>query len=133
MTATSLIRATAAEQAAALAAGEVSTRELTRAHLDRIAAVDGVNAIFVGPGDLSHSYGMPGLGLSAPPVMAAVRRAIAAGRAHGLPVCTVPVPGMDAATVTDLRREGLTVVIWGVDLVLVGRHFRSIVDSVPRD
>ena len=31
-----LIRATAAEQAAALAAGEVSSRELTRAHLERI-------------------------------------------------------------------------------------------------
>ena len=47
MTATSLIRATAAEQAAALAAGEVSSRELTRAHLDRIAAVDGVLGAFL--------------------------------------------------------------------------------------
>ena len=47
MTAPSLIRATAAEQAAALAAGEVSSRELTRAHLDRIAAVDGVLGAFL--------------------------------------------------------------------------------------
>ena len=41
MTAAPFIRATAAEQATALAAGEVSSRELTRAHLERIEAVDG--------------------------------------------------------------------------------------------
>ena len=42
-----LIRSSAAEQAAALAAGEVSSRELTQAHLDRIAAVDGVVGAFL--------------------------------------------------------------------------------------
>ena len=47
MTAAPLIRATAAEQAAALAAGEVSSRELTRAHLDRMEAVDGVLGAFL--------------------------------------------------------------------------------------
>ena len=36
-----IIRTSAAAQAAALAAGEVSSRELTAAHLDRIDAVDG--------------------------------------------------------------------------------------------
>jgi len=38
------IHRTAAEQAAALAAGEVTSVELTRAHLDQIAAVDGGEA-----------------------------------------------------------------------------------------
>lgn len=42
-----LVRATAAEQAAALAAGEVSSRELTRAHLDRIASVDDAVGAFL--------------------------------------------------------------------------------------
>ena len=37
---TELTRMTAAELSAALAAGEVSATEVTRAHLDRIAAVD---------------------------------------------------------------------------------------------
>ncbi|MCS6710890.1 Asp-tRNA(Asn)/Glu-tRNA(Gln) amidotransferase subunit GatA [Brachybacterium sp. EF45031] len=41
MTDTDLIRRSAAAQSAALTAGEVSAEELTRAHLDRIAAVDG--------------------------------------------------------------------------------------------
>ncbi len=36
-----IIRRSAADQAAALTAGEISSEELTRAHLDRIAAVDG--------------------------------------------------------------------------------------------
>ena len=47
MTDSALIRATAAEQAAALAAGEVSSRELTRAHLERIEAVDGALGAFL--------------------------------------------------------------------------------------
>nr|WP_103062616.1 Asp-tRNA(Asn)/Glu-tRNA(Gln) amidotransferase subunit GatA [Actinomyces qiguomingii] len=43
----SLIRSTAAQQAAALAAGDISSRELTRLHLDRIAAVDGAVGAFL--------------------------------------------------------------------------------------
>ena len=42
-----LIRATAAEQAEALARGEVSSRELTGAHLERISAVDGAVGAFL--------------------------------------------------------------------------------------
>ncbi|CAM3071044.1 Asp-tRNA(Asn)/Glu-tRNA(Gln) amidotransferase subunit GatA [Actinomyces slackii] len=41
------ITSTAAEQAAALASGEVSSRELTSAHLDRIAAVDAAVGAFL--------------------------------------------------------------------------------------
>ncbi|HIY24306.1 MAG TPA: aspartyl/glutamyl-tRNA amidotransferase subunit A, partial [Candidatus Brachybacterium merdigallinarum] len=41
MTTPDIIRSSAAAQAAALTAGEVSSRELTGAHLDRIDAVDG--------------------------------------------------------------------------------------------
>ncbi|WP_273168596.1 Asp-tRNA(Asn)/Glu-tRNA(Gln) amidotransferase subunit GatA [Actinomyces israelii] len=47
MTVDALLRSTAAEQAAALAAGEVTSRELTRAHLDRVAAVDGAVHAFL--------------------------------------------------------------------------------------
>ena len=38
---TELIRMTAAELAAAIASGETSAVDVTRAHLDRIDAVDG--------------------------------------------------------------------------------------------
>ena len=47
MTADAFLRSTAAEQAAALAAGEVTSRELTQAHLDRITAVDGAVHAFL--------------------------------------------------------------------------------------
>ena len=45
--ASELTRMTAAEMAAAVAAGEVSATELTQAHLDRIAAVDGQTHAFL--------------------------------------------------------------------------------------
>ncbi|MGA7206001.1 MAG: amidase, partial [Specibacter sp.] len=41
MTANELIRSSASEMAAKLAAGEITSVELVQAHLDRIAAVDG--------------------------------------------------------------------------------------------
>ncbi|MGI9158037.1 MAG: Asp-tRNA(Asn)/Glu-tRNA(Gln) amidotransferase subunit GatA [Marmoricola sp.] len=44
---TDLIRRSAADQAAALAAGEISSVELTQAHLDRISAVDGALHAFL--------------------------------------------------------------------------------------
>ena len=44
---TDLLTASAAEQAAALSEGRVSSRELTRAHLDRIAEVDGAVHAFL--------------------------------------------------------------------------------------
>ncbi len=44
---TELIRMTAAELSAALVNGEVSATEVTQAHLDRIAAVDGRCALFL--------------------------------------------------------------------------------------
>jgi len=98
--------------------------------IEAIAAVEGVSCIFIGPGDLSHSYGLPGLGLRAQPVMDAVRRAVAAGRQRDIPVCTVPVPDMDAPMVRELLELGVTVVMWGVDLVHIGRYFRSITGSI---
>ena len=42
-----LIQRSAADQAAALAAGEVSAVELTQAHLDRVAVVDGAVHAFL--------------------------------------------------------------------------------------
>jgi 4-hydroxy-2-oxoheptanedioate aldolase len=100
--------------------------------LEEIAAVEGVSMIFIGPGDLSHSYGMPGLGLRAEPVMRAVQRAVTIGRPRGLPICTVPVPDMDAVLTQQLLDMGVRVIIWGVDLVLIGSQFRRLAEVIPR-
>jgi 4-hydroxy-2-oxoheptanedioate aldolase len=52
------------------------------AHADEIAAIDGVDVLFVGPADLSHSLGIPGQ-FDHPDYLAAVERTVAAAEAHG--------------------------------------------------
>lgn len=57
--------------------------------VDEIAAVDGVDALFVGPGDLAHALGIPGQ-IDAPAVQKVIECVALAcerrGRAWGLPV-----------------------------------------------
>ena len=52
------------------------------AHAVEIAAIDGVDVLFVGPADLSHSLGIPGQ-FDHPDYLAAVERTIAAADTHG--------------------------------------------------
>ncbi len=47
-----------------------------------VAAIEGVDVLFVGPADLSHAMGIPGQ-LDAPPFLAALDRVVAACRAQG--------------------------------------------------
>jgi 2-dehydro-3-deoxyglucarate aldolase/4-hydroxy-2-oxoheptanedioate aldolase len=49
---------------------------------DEFAATDGVDVLFVGPADLSHSLGIPGQ-FSNPSYQAALRKVVAACRTHG--------------------------------------------------
>ena len=49
---------------------------------DAFAATDGVDVLFVGPADLSHSLGIPGQ-FANPTYIDALRRVVAACRAHG--------------------------------------------------
>jgi 2-dehydro-3-deoxyglucarate aldolase/4-hydroxy-2-oxoheptanedioate aldolase len=49
---------------------------------DDIAAIEGVDVVFVGPADLSHSMGMPGR-FHEPVFVRALERVVAACRAHG--------------------------------------------------
>ncbi len=49
---------------------------------DEIAATDGVDVLFVGPADLSHSLGVPGR-FAEPAYQDALQKVVAACRAHG--------------------------------------------------
>jgi len=51
-------------------------------HAEAIAALDGVDVLFVGPRDLSHDLGVPG-DLTAPAFTEAIAHVLAAGRRHG--------------------------------------------------
>jgi 4-hydroxy-2-oxoheptanedioate aldolase len=64
-------------------------------HVEEIAAVDGVDVLFVGPRDLSHDLGVPGQ-TSAPSYLAALGRVRTAAQRHGKS-CGLLVPTGTAA------------------------------------
>ncbi len=91
--------------------------------VERILAVDGVDAIFVGPSDLAASMGLLGQ-QGHPDVVAAVLRAIAAGVAAGKPV------GVNAFVAADADRyieAGASFVAVGADVAILARQTEALV------
>lgn len=82
-----------------------------------IAAVDGVDGIFVGPSDLSASMGLIGQ-QSHPDVVAAVRHTFEATHAAGKPV---GVNAFDEQTAKGYLEDGANFVGVGADVALVAR------------
>ena len=82
---------------------------------DAIAALDGVDVLFVGPRDLSHDLGVPG-DLTAPAFTEAIAHVLAAGQRHGK-ACGLLVPD-GAAAATRLEQGWLFVGI-GSDSTLL--------------
>ena len=64
---------------------------------DAIAALDGVDVLFVGPRDLSHDLGVPG-DLTAPAFTEAIAHVLAAGQRHGKACGLLVADGAAAAT-----------------------------------
>ncbi len=97
-----------------------------------IAAVDGVDALLVGPADLAASLGLLGQ-QGHPEVVAAVERVIAAGKEAGTPV---GVNAFDPATAERYAAAGAAYVLVGADVTLLARASealatRFIGDSQP--
>jgi 2-dehydro-3-deoxyglucarate aldolase/4-hydroxy-2-oxoheptanedioate aldolase len=82
---------------------------------DKIAAIDGVDVLFVGPRDLSHDLGVPG-DVTAPAYLAALDRVRAAAHQHGK-ACGLLVPTGAAAAAR--RAEGWTFITIGSDSALL--------------
>lgn len=94
------------------------------ANVERIAAVDGVDALFVGPSDLAASMGHIGQ-QSHPDVVAGVLRAINAGKDAGAPV------GVNAFVPEDAERyieAGAAFVAVGADVAILARQTETLVD-----
>lgn len=94
--------------------------------LEDILSVPGLELISVGPGDLSQSYDMPGLGLRAPPVMAALERTLAYCVPRGIGVMTVPIPDLTNAFARDIVNMGAKAIWYGSDLLHTGRRFQEL-------
>ncbi len=72
---------------------------------DEIAAIDGVDVLFIGPRDLSHDLGVPG-DITAPAYVEALDTVLAAARRHGK-ACGMLVA--DGAAAANTSRTGLVV------------------------
>lgn len=93
---------------------------------DAIAAIDGVDVLFVGPADLSHSLGIPGQFGSAA-YTGALDRVVAACRAHGK---AAGILVYDPAAVPPLRERGFTFVGVGADAALVADGAQRLLGQV---
>jgi 2-keto-3-deoxy-L-rhamnonate aldolase RhmA len=60
-------------------------RRIAVEQIEEIAAVPGIDVLFIGLNDLSYSYGVPGQ-LNAPVIKDAVKRVMAAAKKNGIPV-----------------------------------------------
>jgi 4-hydroxy-2-oxoheptanedioate aldolase len=89
-----------------------------------IAAVDGVDALLVGPADLAASMGLLGQ-QNHPDVVAAVESVITAGRAAGTPV---GVNAFDPATADRYAAAGAAYVLVGADVTLLARASEALAD-----
>lgn len=93
--------------------------------LEEIAAVEGVDAIFIGPADLAASLGQPG-NAGHPEVIAAVEDAIRRSVAAGVPVGILT---LDQAFARRCMALGTTFTAVGVDMVLLATAARGLAGS----
>jgi 4-hydroxy-2-oxoheptanedioate aldolase len=98
-------------------------------HLDAIAAVEGVDGVFIGPADLSASMGYAGQ-LTHPKVLAAIEDAIArinrAGKAAGILTT-------DEALAKHYLELGALFVAVGLDTGLLARHTSALASRFKSD
>jgi 4-hydroxy-2-oxoheptanedioate aldolase len=91
----------------------------------QIAAVDGVDGVFVGPSDLAASMGVLGQ-QTHPDVTAAVRATLEAVRAAGKPV---GVNAFDPAVARSYLEAGASFVLVGADVALLARGSEALADA----
>lgn len=95
--------------------------------VEEIAALDGVDALFVGPGDLSQAYGVPGE-FNHPLVCQAVERVAAASRRHGR-AWGLPVNRENAAKYLEM---GASFCSTGADILGLHEYYCSIRSGFER-
>lgn len=91
-------------------------------NIEQIVAVPGVDAVLIGPYDLSASMGLMGQ-VEHPKVVAAIERVGEVCRAAGL---KLGIFGVSAAAVRPYADQGYTLLVAGVDTLLLGEAARNL-------
>ena len=97
--------------------------------VESIAAVDGVDVLFFGIGDLSQDYG-DGPGWESPSVMKAWQRLRDAVAGTDILLMTAPHPTVSASSVSALFDDGADLVVYSADWVLLRQTFAGITQSI---
>lgn len=97
-------------------------------HIEEIAAMEGVDGIFVGPYDLSVALGKPAQ-MDDPDLQAAIDRVLSACKKHGK--CTMIYAG-DAAGSAAFFRRGFDCVACGMDSIFLIQALRKLKADVEK-
>ncbi len=95
-------------------------------NIEAIAQIEGIDAVLVGPNDLSASLGHLG-DMAHPDVVAAIDRVTDACRRAGMPL---GIFGMNPAAVKPYLERGYTLIVCGVDTVLLGTAARELLNHI---
>lgn len=98
------------------------------ANIEEIAAVDGVDVLFVGPSDLTYNMGIPDR-FDHPDYVAAQKRVIAAAKANGK---AAGILVLNAALVASCRELGFTFMALGSDGGFVRSGLASTVEALRK-
>lgn len=97
-------------------------------HIEEIAALEGVDGIFIGPFDLSISMGIPGA-FERPEFQKALERILAACHAAGKFCIYFTV---NAAAVPDSFRQGFDAVAYSLDASVLIQAYRDILSDIRK-
>ena len=95
-------------------------------NIEAIARVQGLDAVLVGPYDLSASMGLPGQ-IDHPDVKAAIQRVAAACQGARMPV---GIFGMTAEAVKPYIEQGFRFIVSGADTVLLGNAAQRLLQQL---
>lgn len=94
--------------------------------IDEIVSVPGIDVVFIGPSDLSHSYGFRGQ--QTPPVKEAIAKIVAACKRHKVPVGRTA----SATDIAEFFKEGFQFFQAPTDLALMAAGARPIVEAAAK-
>jgi 2-keto-3-deoxy-L-rhamnonate aldolase RhmA len=98
-------------------------------NMQEIVKVMGIDAVLVGPYDLSASLGKPGE-VNHPQVLSAIERVTSVCRQAGVPL---GVFGVSAEAVKPYINRGYTLIVAGVDTVMLGEAAKQLLARVMPD